>query len=152
MTSEHDAERVKSTREPGDRSNRRNGSPTVLIVDDETDVRSLLRLWFEHAGLRVMEAADGLQALAMVGQDIDLVVTDLMMPEMDGRTFIATLRRARSTRHLPIVVATAAPQAGIDATAVFTKPFVPSELVEVARSLLQDGDDDPTPARLPSPH
>lgn len=121
-----------------DGPDRRTPRPTVLVVDDEADVRLLIRVWFIQAGFRVLEAANGAEALALVDQGIDLVVTDLMMPVLDGGGFIATLRRTGSTGKVPVVVITARPQDGIEAEAVLLKPFSPSDLIEVAKSIIGD--------------
>ena len=68
--------------------------PTVLVIDDEANIRQLLRTIFEEGGYTVIEAINGREALAkMSGHDIKLVVTDLVMPEQEGLETIQTLRR-----------------------------------------------------------
>ncbi len=66
----------------------------VLVVDDDDDVRKVLRLMLESGGYRVLEAADGRKALDQVrNEDIDLVMTDLVMPEQEGFETIQAIRR-----------------------------------------------------------
>ena len=67
--------------------------PTVLLVDDERPVRSALRRIFEHGGLTVREAESGRDALEALAQDpcIDAVVSDFIMPELDGVDFYDAL-------------------------------------------------------------
>lgn len=66
----------------------------VLVVDDDDDVRKVLRLMLESGGYRVLEAADGRKALDQVRkQGIDLVMTDLVMPEQEGFETIQAIRR-----------------------------------------------------------
>lgn len=67
----------------------------VLVVDDDVGIRRVLSLALTKAGLKVMQAADGCQALSLLearAHEIDLVVTDLDMPNMDGATLIAAVR------------------------------------------------------------
>jgi CheY-like chemotaxis protein len=81
--------------------------PSVLIVDDEMTTRTLVRLLLERDGYRVIEATNGRHALALASaQDVDLVVMDLLMPELDGYGAISALRRQERHRGTPIVVVT----------------------------------------------
>lgn len=58
---------------------------TILIADDETDIRELLRLYLEKDGYHVLEAADGQSALSLLEQEeIDMALLDIMMPKVDG--------------------------------------------------------------------
>jgi CheY-like chemotaxis protein len=80
----------------------------VLVVDDDPDVRGVLRRMLEKAGYRVAEAEHGRAALARLAEATpDLVLLDLMMPEMDGFEFLDELRRGGLARGVPIVVVTA---------------------------------------------
>ena len=75
--------------------------PLVLVVDDDPNVRLLATEALSHAGLRVVEAASGLEALTVV-QSLgpDLVLLDVLMPEMDGFEVCARLRETQVGRHL----------------------------------------------------
>ncbi len=111
---------------------------TILIVDDEPDVLLLLRVLLEGEGFAVRSANDGVEALQqLAGGDVDLVVTDLMMPRMDGEELIRTIRSGSDpTAKLPVVVVSARASAVDGANAVFPKPFSADELIETCRTLV----------------
>ena len=107
-----------------------------MVVDDEPDIRYLLRVTLEGAGYRVVEAAHGEVALEQVRRSRpQLVVTDRMMPRMNGDELIERLRADESTKALPIVMisGTRGDQAGADA--MLGKPFDPSELIALVDRL-----------------
>lgn len=86
-------------------------SRTVLVVDDDQDLRSLLALVLEEEGYHVETAADGQQGLDAVNREMpDLILLDMKMPVMDGWEFAKEFR-ARFERQAPIVVLTAAADA-----------------------------------------
>src|SRR5450756_836618 len=72
----------------------------VLLVDDDSAVRGLLKLWLEEGGYRVIEAANGREALTDLG-NADLLLTDIIMPEKEGVGLIRDARRLRAA--LPII-------------------------------------------------
>ncbi|HYN96531.1 MAG TPA: SpoIIE family protein phosphatase, partial [Pilimelia sp.] len=118
----------------------------ILVVDDNADLRAyLVRLLSAH--WQVVTAADGTAALAAAaGGDFDLVLTDVMMPRLDGLELVAALRADPLTRHLPIVVLTArageeASVRGLTAGAddYLVKPFTAQELVARVRANLELG-------------
>lgn len=101
----------------------------------------MLRLIFERAGYEVLEAEHGGAALERLRESRpDVVVTDLMMPVMDGLRLIRRLRSQPDTSSIPIVVVSANPD-GEDATraadAAIPKPFLPKDLVQTVESLLK---------------
>jgi len=68
---------------------------SIMIVDDDSQVRLMLRMTFEDAGYLVSDAADGKAALSLFHKDpVDVVITDILMPEMEGLETIIELRRA----------------------------------------------------------
>ena len=80
----------------------------VLVVEDDPATRDVIRRTLEGDGWQVIEAANGRLALAAVSQTVpDLILLDLMMPEMDGFEFVAELRRNEAWRRVPVVVVTA---------------------------------------------
>jgi CheY-like chemotaxis protein len=80
----------------------------VLVVDDDDNVRTLLRRLLEAEGFRVAEASDGKEALQRVNENQpDLIILDLMMPVMDGFQFAAELRAVEAWKKIPVVVSTA---------------------------------------------
>ena len=81
--------------------------PTILIVDDSPSMRKLITDILEQAGHVVVQATDGEDALAVVDQnDVDLVITDVHMPNMDGITLVGKLRELQNTRLTPILILT----------------------------------------------
>ena len=117
---------------------------TILCVDDSASMRQTIKLTLAVNGYRIVEAVDGLDGLdKAAAHAIDLVITDLNMPRMDGLEFIGELRKLPAFKGVPIVFVTtesddakraAAKAAG--ATAWITKPFAPDHLLKVARRLL----------------
>ena len=80
----------------------------VLVVDDDSDLRQRLRGMLEKQGLVVEEAGDGRAALTRLDEQWPaLILLDLLMPGMDGFTFLAELRRRGKGRSVPVVVLTA---------------------------------------------
>jgi CheY-like chemotaxis protein len=114
----------------------------VLVVDDESSMRFLLKIVFESAGYEVVEAHHGAVALDLVKDHRPaVVVTDLMMPVMDGHHLIACLRSDPETASIPIIATSASLAASSSAAdAVLTKPFDADRLLETARSLVEGGD------------
>jgi len=103
----------------------------LLIVDDESMNRELLRRWLARSGYEVAEAADGRTALRMIEeQSFDLVLLDVMMPDLDGIETLGAIRRTRSVSELPVIMATALAGSDDTVTALergandyVTKPF-----------------------------
>lgn len=87
----------------------------VLVIDDDSSARDLIRSMLEKEGWVVSEAENGIEALAMMKKDRpSLIFLDLMMPEMDGFAFAAEVRRREEWRSIPIVVVTAQDLTGED--------------------------------------
>ena len=87
-------------------------APTVLVVDDQFTVRELQRSILEASGYRVRTARDGREAWELLGagEDVDIVVTDIEMPEMSGLELLEAIRRAPGREALPVVVVTSRAQ------------------------------------------
>ena len=143
---------------------RARGSETVLLVDDEREVRRAVRKMLERAGYAVVEAADGRAALAALerpeGAAIAVVISDVVMPEMSGRELVAALRAHRPA--LPALLLSgygeqSAPGHGAGGTAgveLLPKPFGAEELLDRVRALLDRGrvpPQAPPPAPPPAP-
>ena len=116
----------------------------VLIVDDDDDIRTITRLSLTTVGgLDVVEAADGRAAVdAALCERPDLILLDVMMPEMDGVQTLAALRSQGAVAGIPVVFLTAkALQSEIDrllsfnVAAVFVKPFDPLTLADRLRDV-----------------
>src|SRR5882724_2098000 len=78
----------------------------VLVVDDDPDLLDLLRISFEDAGFSVTTAANGPDALKGAQELPDLIVLDLVLPELDGFTVCQTLKKGRTTSSIPIILIT----------------------------------------------
>jgi CheY-like chemotaxis protein len=103
---------------------------TVMVVDDEPDIRYLLRLTLELAGYGVVEAAHGEAALEQVRRSLpQIVLTDRMMPRMNGGELIERLRADERTKAIPIVMISGTQGAQPGADAFLRKPFDPDELI-----------------------
>jgi CheY-like chemotaxis protein len=117
----------------------------VLVIDDEPDVRWLIRLSLERAGHEVIDAEDGLRGIALaMKQRPEIIVLDLMMPVMDGYGVLAELAKDPRTASVPVVVlsARAIPEeaeraAAAGARRFLEKPFDPDELAIELGELLQ---------------
>ena len=106
----------------------------ILVVDDESRIRSIIKKYAEFEGYSVTEAADGMEAISLCrAQSFDLIVMDIMMPELDG---FSACREIRKTSQIPIIMLSARGEeydkingfeVGIDDYVV--KPFSPKELM-----------------------
>jgi CheY-like chemotaxis protein len=111
----------------------------ILIVDDEPDIRFMMRLIFERAGHKVTEARHGAAGLTSVkAAPPDLVITDVMMPTMDGLEFIERLRSNPKTAAIPILVVSGNSERATAANARIGKPFLPQELLSAAALLIRE--------------
>lgn len=117
---------------------------SILIVDDDEGLRQLLRLALKFAGMDVREAGDGVDALAQIRADPpDLILLDVMMPQMDGLTLCRTLRADPETEHLPVIMISGKTdprsiRQGLDcgANEYINKPFEIKELTKRVKALL----------------
>lgn len=126
---------------------------TILVVDDEQRIVDLLKVYLEKDGFRVVSAPDGRQALFTARHEKpDLIILDLMMPEMDGIEFTRRFRRESNT---PIIMLTARVEdmdkiLGLELGAddYVTKPFSPREVVARVRAVLRRSTEEPAPPDL----
>jgi CheY-like chemotaxis protein len=89
---------------------RHRPSPTVLVAADDDDIRRLFARHLKSAGYEVVEAANGLETLAMLeSRTVDLILLDVRMPEMDGIETLGALRERDATRSVPVIMITAGP-------------------------------------------
>jgi len=117
----------------------------ILIIEDDKDIRGLLRYDLEREGFRVSESEDGLDGLALVRKSPpDLLVLDLMLPRLSGLEICKQIRREQTVRRMPILVLTARSEepdriVGLELGAddYVTKPFSPRELVARIKALLR---------------
>lgn len=115
---------------------------TILVCDDERDIVSAIRIYLNGEGYRVLEAYSGVQALELMARErVDLVLMDIMMPEMDGLTAVAKIRE---TSNVPVLFLSAKSEdtdkilgLNIGADDYITKPFNPVEVLARVRSQLR---------------
>jgi DNA-binding response OmpR family regulator len=126
----------------------------ILVVDDDAKIVRLVRTYLEREGYRVVTAADGPAALdAIETHEPALVVLDLMLPELDGRAVIRSVRRDDLAARTPILVLSARSStidriAGLEdgADDYLPKPFSPAELVLRVKSILRRTSSAPAPS------
>ena len=118
---------------------------TALLVDDSFSIRQMLSFTLKDAGFDVIEGANGQEGLTAVQQaaKLDLIITDLNMPVMDGITFIREARKLPTSKYTPILMLTTETQAekkqegkAAGATGWVVKPFHPAKLLDVIAKLV----------------
>jgi len=118
---------------------------TILVVDDSSSLRALVKLSLGRAGYDVLEAADGRQALAQLDQasKVHLVVSDVNMPAMDGITFLQEVKKHPRHRFTPVIMLTTedsgsrmAQAKAAGAKAWLLKPFNPPMLLDAVSRVL----------------
>lgn len=117
-------------------------SKTILVVEDSGSFRMVIKVNLERAGYQVIEAVNGLAACQLLdGRTIDLVVSDLNMPDMDGLSFVRHLR-ASPYQDRPVIMLTTVSQTEKQAevqelglSAWISKPFQPSQLIDTVHQL-----------------
>lgn len=131
--------------QPASREGRQAPRKRILVIEDDKDIRGLLRYDLEREGFRVSESEDGLEGLALVRKSPpDLLVLDLMLPRLSGLEICKQVRREQAGRRMPILVLTARSEepdriVGLELGAddYVTKPFSPRELVARIKALLR---------------
>ena len=118
----------------------------ILCVEDEPEMIDLIRLILGRRGFEVKGAAGGVEGLNMIRQDPpDLVLLDLMMPDMDGWEVYQQMKADEKTKHIPVIVVTAKAQSidkvlGLHIAKVddyITKPFSPQDLMNSVDKVLK---------------
>lgn len=130
--------------------------PTILVVEDEAPLLTLLRYNLEKQGFRVEEATDGQEALLRVSESKpDLVLLDWMLPSLSGIEVCRQIRRRPATRDLPVIMVTARTEdqdavraLDIGADDYITKPFAVEALMARIRALLRRSGSVPTKGTL----
>ncbi len=131
---------VESAKHVADAPHRR----TILMVDDDDVLLMVMHMVFERNGFNVINADNGLAGLSAIREKTpDIIITDLMMPVMDGLTFIAAVRKTEGTAAIPIIAISAMkgdelPKKAMEAGAnqFCIKPFSPESLLTVIKNQL----------------
>lgn len=110
-------------------------SPTLLVVDDDEDIRSLLSDLFAKAGFRVEIAADGAQAILFLEhhEPPDAIVLDLLMPGIVGTSVLSYLSSHPTLNDVPVAIVSSSPQLAPDGYKLFRKPLQFAPLLEFVR-------------------
>ena len=125
----------------------------IMIVDDSTTSRMIIKRCFFIAGYEnseYLEAEDGLAALSLLKDNpVDLIVTDLNMPRMDGSTFVRRLKMKEGISHIPVLVissigndAVREELAGTGVLSVIRKPLSPMKIVESLGGVEENDEDE----------
>jgi len=118
-------------------------SKTIMIVDDSASIRTVVGIALRGAGYTVIEACDGKDAISkLAGQKVNLIVSDVNMPVMDGITFVKNVKQMPAHRFSPIIMLTT--ESGEDkklegqaagARAWVVKPFKPEQMLAAVQRL-----------------
>jgi two-component system chemotaxis response regulator CheY len=116
---------------------------TILAVDDSVSIRQLVGHTLRTAGFSVIEASDGQDALDKLKTPVDLVLTDLNMPRVDGLALTKAIRASAAHRYTPVLLLTTESEPGrklegknAGATGWLVKPFQPEQLLATIRKVL----------------
>ena len=117
---------------------------TILVVDDSVTIRQMVCFTLSEAGFSLIQAGDGQEALErLAGQHVDLIITDLNMPRLDGIGLIRAVRSRPASKCTPVLMLTTESQESkrqegraAGATGWIVKPFQPQKLVQVVHKVL----------------
>lgn len=117
---------------------------TIMVVDDSASVRQVVNIILKNSGYDVIEARDGVEAMQkLYGRKVNLVICDVNMPNMDGITFVRTMKTSHTHKFTPVIMLTTesstsrmdeGKQAG--AKAWFMKPFKPETMLAAISKLV----------------
>lgn len=132
---------------------------SILIVDDEPHVLRVTELSLRRGGYDIIIGRNGREALELARlRQPELIVMDVLMPEMDGLTALQQLKNDPATAGIPVILLSARghiilpDEAGTSGAALFlTKPFSPTQLLNEARRLILENTEPPLPSSPPSP-
>jgi len=116
----------------------------IMTVDDSASVRQMVSFTLKKEGYDVIEAVDGKDALSKLSGTVDMVITDLNMPNLDGIGLIKGIRSQASYKFIPVIMLTTESQAAkktegksAGATGWIVKPFTPDQLLAVVKKVLR---------------
>jgi two-component system chemotaxis response regulator CheY len=118
-------------------------SKTIMVVDDSISIRQVVGIALKQAGYTVLEACDGGDALAkLTGQKVNLIISDVNMPNMDGISFVRELKTRAAYKFTPVLMLTTESQEekkeqgkAAGARAWMVKPFKPEALLAAVQKL-----------------
>lgn len=117
---------------------------TVMVVDDSISLRQVVSIALRGAGYEVLEACDGTDALKKLGgRRVNLVISDVNMPNMDGISFVKALKQDPQHRFTPVIMLTTEAEAtkkaegqAAGAKAWVVKPFQPAQMLDAVKKLI----------------
>ncbi|OGQ51851.1 MAG: two-component system response regulator [Deltaproteobacteria bacterium RIFCSPLOWO2_02_FULL_53_8] len=117
---------------------------TIMVVDDSASVRQVVNIILKNSGYDVIEASDGVDAMhKLCGRKVSLVICDVNMPNMDGITFVRTMKTSQTHKFTPVIMLTTESSASrkdegrqAGAKAWFVKPFKPETMLEAVSKLV----------------
>lgn len=117
---------------------------TIMVVDDSASLRQVVAISLRGAGYDILEASDGRLALALLdGRKINLIISDVNMPNMDGITFVKELKKLPAYRFTPVIMLTTESQEekkregqAAGAKAWVVKPFQPAQMLAAVSKLI----------------
>ena len=120
--------------------------PKIMVIDDDANIRAVLKLRLERSAYAVQMVRDGTEALSMVlPNPPDLIILDLLLPKIDGFEVLRNLKSNRLTASIPVIILTARATAAcrnksytLGASRFFAKPFSPRKLVAEMETLLSE--------------
>ena len=117
---------------------------TILVIDDEKNIRDLIKFNLESEDYQVKTASTGKEGLDLIDDSIDLIILDLMLPEIDGLTVCKKIRNNKDYSFIPIIMLTAKSEEvdkilglEIGADDYMTKPFSPRELLARIKAIFR---------------
>lgn len=123
-----------------------NAPITILCIDDERNIRTLIEYNLKLEGYKILLASNGKKGLRLARNKLpNLILLDIMMPKMDGLTVLSELKKTETTRHIPVFMLTAKNLVGdmdraiaLGADDYITKPFDPHQLGDTIRRKLHN--------------
>jgi len=120
--------------------------PTIMIVDDDANIRAVLKYRFEREDYTVRLASNGVEALEEISNHRpDVIILDLMLPQMDGLQFLSHLKNNPQSQRVPVIVLTALGHTPyyertreLGAAAFVVKPFSPRHLLQEVRKVFDE--------------
>jgi two-component system, chemotaxis family, chemotaxis protein CheY len=114
---------------------------TIVVVDDEIGIRTFLREALQDEGYTILEAGNGHEALSLLTTTrVDLIISDIMMPRMDGLTMVRTMRANPQARTIPVILISAAlpppDVASLVSTTFVAKPFTLPHLLDAITTVM----------------
>jgi len=118
--------------------------PSVLMIDDDIEIRHMLGMLLDFEGWETLEASDGIEGFQVLEQSLpDVIVLDVMMPRMDGIQFCRELRKREETAKIPVIILSgkttaAAIAEGMEAgaTLYLTKPTSPQKILTTLNKMI----------------